>query len=64
MNNRKPKNRRGKITRTKFVQQIQESETRTKKDGSKAPNPAYPGVRRVVHHIVAKYDANSLWREK
>lgn len=51
MNNRKPKNRRGKITRKSFVQVIVEKPTIMHK-GKEIENPAYPGETRIIHHQV------------
>lgn len=55
MNNRKPKNSRGKQTRKEYAQFIPEREFITVKR-EKIPNPAYPGFRRVVHQIVPPPD--------
>lgn len=62
MNNRKPKNKRGKITRRKFVQEAPEAKTITRK-GEKIPNPAYPGTRRLIHQQVPK-GGDNLWGAK
>ncbi len=45
---RKQKNKRGKITRNKYVQTILESEK--KKNG--ATNPRYPGIKTIIHQAV------------
>lgn len=44
---RKQRNKRGKLTRRRFVQTIMEAEK--KKDGK--PNPRYPGTKTLTHQL-------------
>lgn len=53
MNNRKPRNTRGKLTRKEFIQEIPEAKEITI-DKKKVPNPDYGKTRRVVHVQVPK----------
>lgn len=55
MNNRKPRNKRGKVTRKEYLQLIPESEFITR-GGKKIANPSFPGTRQVVHKIVPPPD--------
>lgn len=67
MNNRKPKNNRGVLTRNhrnqyapeaQFIKQIEgEGEDRIVK---LVPNHRYPGTRRIVHYITPSAPGN-LW---
>lgn len=58
MNNRKPKNKRGKVTRREFIQEIPEAKEITVKK-KKVLNPRYGKIRRIVHTQVPK-DQNPI----
>ena len=53
MNNRKPFNKRGKLTRTKYKQFIPEAQLITV-DKEIVQNPKYPGLRCIIHNITPK----------
>lgn len=63
MNNRKPKNKRGVISRIKFAQFAPEAQL-IRVDGELIDNPNYPGVRRIVHTQLPKYNPLGLWAGK
>lgn len=63
MNNRKPTNKRGKLVRQNFTQEIPEAKEITVK-GQKIPNPAYPGKRIIEHQQVPKSTGANLWGQK
>lgn len=60
MNNRKPRNKRGKITRQNFIQEITEKPTIIRK-GKEVANPRYPGKTFIVHQQAPKYSGANLW---
>lgn len=62
MNNRKPTNKRGKITRQNFIQEIPEAKEVTV-NKKKSPNPLFGKMRHVVHQQVPKI-TGSLWGQK
>ena len=63
MNNRKPRNKRGVLTRIEFIQEIPEPKLIMRKNMD-ILNPRYPGTRRVVHRQVSKVNTDNLWGRK
>ena len=59
MNNRKPKNKRGKQSRREYAQFIPEAKT-LKIKGEIIPNPDYPGKRRVIHQLTVAGETKDL----
>lgn len=67
----KTRNKRGKVSRTTYTQEIQEAEFLSKRNEKneivKVKNPRYPGKRTITHKIVppipagllAKYDRDA-----
>lgn len=53
MRNRKPINKRGKLSRQRFVQEVPEAKE-IRVDGKIVSNPDFGKMRRVIHHQTPK----------